>query len=97
MRTKYHVVVNGCGLPMACAVMPANVSKTLVPERLSRTAFVVIARVRIAFADQAADAQSNCELCRKSRAEPRIGQRGQSHGSALDTRRLPVGVPMPGC
>ena len=36
------------------------------------------------------DAQSNCDLCRKSRTEPRIRQRGQPHGSGLGTRHWPV-------
>ncbi len=31
-------------------------------------------RVRTAFADKGYDAESNRDLCRKSRAEPRIGK-----------------------
>ena len=88
--TKYHIAVNGDGLPVACAATAANVNETLLFERLFRTAFVVMARVRTAFADKAYDAQSNRELCRRSRAEPRIGQRGQPHGSGLGKRRWPV-------
>ena len=87
---KYHVAVNGDGLPVACAATAANVNETPLFERLFRTAFVVMVRVRTAFADKACDAQSNRDLCRKSRAEPRIGQRGQPHGSGLGKRRWPV-------
>ena len=36
------------------------------------------------------DAEANHELCRKSRAEPRIGRHGQPHGSGLGKRRRPV-------
>jgi len=88
--TKYHVAVNGYGLPVACAATAANVNDTLLFERLFRTAFAVMARVRTAFADKAYDAEANRDLCRKSRAEPRIGKRGQPHGSGLGKRRWPV-------
>ena len=88
--TKYHIAVNGDGLPVACAVTAANVNDTLLFERLFRTAFVVMVRVRTAFADKGYDAKSNRDLCRKSRAEPRIGKRGQPHGSGLGKRRWPV-------
>ncbi len=40
--------------------------------------------------DKGYDAESNRDLCRKSRAEPRIGKHGQSHGSGLGARRWPV-------
>ncbi len=88
--TKYHVAVNGCGLPVACAATAANMNDILLLERLFRTAFAVMARVRTAFADKAYDAEANRDLCRKSRAEPRIGKRGQPHGSGLGKRRWPV-------
>ena len=88
--TKYHVAVNGDGVPVACVATAANVNDTLLFERLFRTAFVVMARVRTAFADKGYDAESNRELCRKHRAEPRIGKRGQPHGSSLGKRRWPV-------
>ena len=88
--TKYDIGVNGDGLPVAYAARAANVNETLLFERLSRTAFVVMARVRTAFADKSYDAESNCKLCRKHNAEPRIGKQGQPHGSGLGKRRWPV-------
>ena len=75
---------------MACAATAADVNETLLFECLFRTAFVVMARVRTAFADKGYDAESNRDLCRRSRAEPRIGKRGQPHGSGLGKRRWPV-------
>ena len=42
-------------------------NRSLLFERLFRTTFVVMARVRTAFADKAYDTQSNRKLCR---AEP---------------------------
>ncbi len=88
--TKYHVAVNGCGVPVACVATAANVNDTVLFERLFRAAFAVMARVRTAFADKGYDAEANRDLCRKSRAEPRIGKRGQPHGSGLGKRRWPV-------
>ena len=88
--TKYHVAVNGDGLPVACAATAANVNDTLMFERLFRLAHAVMARVRTAFADKGYDAESNRRLCRKHGAEPRIHRRGQPHGSGLGKRRWPV-------
>ncbi len=87
---KYHIAVNGCGVPVACAATAANMNDTLLFERLFRTAFVVMARIRTAFADKAYDAKGNRDLCRKSCVEPRIGKRGQPHGSSLGKQRWPV-------
>src|SRR4029453_17699959 len=41
--TKYHVAVDGNGVPVACAVTAANVNDTLVFERLFLAAFAVMA------------------------------------------------------
>jgi transposase len=50
--TKYHVAVDGDGVPVACAVTAANVNDTLVFERLFLAAFAVMARIRTVFADK---------------------------------------------
>ncbi len=50
--TKYHIAVNGDGVPVACAATAANMNDTLLFERLFRTTFVVMARIRTAFADK---------------------------------------------
>ncbi len=76
--------------PWVAAIRYGNVPDTLLFERLFRTAFAVMARVRTAFADKAYDAHSNRDLCRKSRAEPHIRKCGQPHGSGLGKRRWPV-------
>jgi len=88
--TKYHVAVNGDGLPVACAATAANVNDTVMFERLFRAAFAVVARVRTAFADKGHNAEANRDLCRTHGTERRIGKRGQPHGSGLGTRRWPV-------
>ena len=62
--TKYHVAVNGDGLPVACVATAANVNDTLMFDRLFRTAFAVMVRVRTAFADKGYDAEANRDLCR---------------------------------
>jgi DDE family transposase len=50
--TKYHLAVDGDGVPVACAATAANVSDTLVFERLFLAAFAVVARIRTVFADK---------------------------------------------
>src|SRR4051812_46896238 len=50
--TKYHVAVDGDGVPVACAATAANVNDTLLFERLFLTAFAVVARIRTVFADK---------------------------------------------
>src|SRR3954452_8127576 len=62
--TKYHVAVDGDGVPVACAATAANVDDTLLFERLFLTAFAVVARIRTVFADKGYDAEGNRELCR---------------------------------
>ncbi len=50
--TKYHVAVDGDGVPVACAATAANINDTLVFERLFLAAFAVMARIRTVFADK---------------------------------------------
>ncbi len=88
--TKYHIAVNGDGLPVACAATAANVPDTVVFERLFRAAFAVMVRVRTAFADKGYDAEASRNLCRSYGTEPRLHMRGQPHGSGLGKRRWPV-------
>src|SRR5215218_8015589 len=47
--TKYHVAVDGNGVPVACVATAANVNDTLVFERLFLAAFAVMARIRTVF------------------------------------------------
>ena len=88
--TKYHVAVNGDGLPVACVATAANVNETTMFKRLFRAAFAVMVRVRTTFADKGYDAEANRDLCRSYRTEPRLHKRGQPHGSGLGKRRWPV-------
>ena len=88
--TKYHVAVDGDGVPVACMATAANVNDTLVFERLFLAAFAVMARIQTVFADKGYDAEHHRDLCRWFGAEPHIHKRGQPHGSGLGTRRWPV-------
>ncbi len=88
--TKYHVAVDGDGVPVACVATAANVNDTLVFERLFLAAFAVMARIRTVFADKGYDAERHRDLCRAFGAEPRIHKRGQPSGSGLGKRRWPV-------
>ena len=88
--TKYHIGVDGDGVPVACAVTAANVNDTLAFERLFLAAFAVMARIRTVFADKGYDAQPHRDLCHAFRAEPCIHKRGQPHGSGLGAHRWPV-------
>ncbi len=88
--TKYHVAVNGDGLPVACVATAANVNITLMFERLFRAAHAVMVRVRTAFADKGYNAEAHRDLCRSHGTEPCIHKRGQPHGSGLGKRRWPV-------
>jgi transposase len=81
--TKYHVAVDGDGVPVACAATAANVNDTLVFERLFLAAFAAMARIRTVFADKGYDAEHHRALCRRFGAEPRIHKRGQPRGSGL--------------
>jgi transposase len=88
--TKYHVAVDGNGVPVACAATAANVNDTLVFERLFLSAFAVMARIRTVFADKGYDAGRHRDLCRGFGAEPHIHHRGRPRGSGLGRRRWPV-------
>jgi transposase len=88
--TKYHIAVDGDGVPVACTVTAANVNDTLVFERLFLSAFAVMARIRTVFADKGYDAEHHRDLCRRFGAEPHIHKRGQPRGSGLGKRRWPV-------
>jgi transposase len=88
--TKYHVAVDGDGVPVACVATAANVNDTVVFERLFLAAFAVMARIQTVFADKGYDAEHHRDLCRQFGVEPRIHKRGQPHGSGLGTRRWPV-------
>jgi transposase len=88
--TKYHVAVDGDGVPVACAVTAANVNDTVMFERLFLTAFAVVARIRAVFADKGYDAEDNRGLCRAFGAEPCLHKRGRPRGSGLGKRRWPV-------
>jgi transposase len=88
--TKYHVAVDGEGVPVACAVTAANVNDTLAFERLFLAAFAVMARIRTVFADKGYNAERNRDLCRSFGAIPRIHRRGRLRGSGLGKRRWSV-------
>jgi transposase len=88
--TKYHVAVNGDGVPVACTATAANVNDTVLFERLFLAAFAVMARIGTVFADRGYDAEGNRALCRGFGAEPHIHKRRQPSGSGLGTQRWPV-------
>jgi transposase len=88
--TKYHVAVDGTGVPVACLATAANVSDTLVLERLFLAAFAVTARIRTVLADKGYNAEPNRALCREFDAEPHIHKCRQPRGSDLGKRRWPV-------
>jgi transposase len=88
--TKYHVAVDGDGVPVACSASAANVNDTIFFERLFLAAFAVVARIRTVFADKGYDAERHRDLCRRFGAEPRIHKRGQPRGFGLGKRRWPV-------
>src|SRR5215208_1234180 len=88
--TKYHVAVDGDGVPVACVATGANVNDTLVFERLFLAAFAVMARIRTVFADKGYDAEPHRDLCRHFGVKPQIHTRGQPPGSGLGQRRWPV-------
>ncbi len=88
--TKYHVPVNGDGVPVACAATGANVNEALLFKRLFLAVLAVMARIRTAFADKAYDAEANRTLRRLHRTTRRISKRRHPHGSGLGKRRHPV-------
>jgi transposase len=90
MGTKYHLAVDGAGMPVACLATAANVNDTLAFERLFLAASAVMTRILTVFADKGYDAERHRALCRKFGAEPLIHRRGLAHGSGLGTHRWPV-------
>lgn len=88
--TKYHIAVDGDGVPVACATTGANVNDTLVFERLFLSAFGVMVRIRTVFADKGYDAEHHRDLCRRFGAEPQIHKRVRPRGPGLGQRRRPV-------
>jgi len=90
LGTKYHVAVDGDGVPVACIATAANVNDTLAFKRLFLAAFAVMGRIRTVFADKGYDAEPHRDLCRAFGAQPSIHKRGQPHGSGLGKRRWPV-------
>jgi transposase len=90
MGTKYHVAVDGDGIPVACVATAANVNDTRLFERLFLAAFAVMPRIRSVFADKGYDAEQHRILCRTFEAEPFIHKRGRPHGSGLGQYRWPV-------
>ena len=88
--TKYHIAVNGEGVPVACMATAANVNDTVLFERLFLGAFAVMARIDIVFADRGYDAKSNRALCHSFGTISYIHQRRQPSGSGLGQQRWPV-------
>jgi len=62
--TKYHVAVNGDGVPVARVATAANVNDTVLFERLFLAALAVMARIGTVFADRGYDAEGSRALCR---------------------------------
>ena len=88
--TKYHVAVNGDGVPVACMATAATVNDTVLFERLFLAAFAVVARIETVFADRGYDARGNRALCRSFGAAPCIHKQRQPSGSGLGRQRWPV-------
>ena len=88
--SKYHVAVDGDGVPAACAATAANVNDTLVFERLFLAAFAAVVRIRTVFADKGYDAERHRDLRRRFGATSRIHKRGRPRGSGLGKRCWPV-------
>jgi len=97
--TKYHVAVNGDGVPVACVATAANVNDTVLFERLFLAAFAVTARIGTVFSgkcpkgfadDRGYDAEGSRALCRSFDTEPHIHKRRQPSGSSLGQQRWSV-------
>lgn len=88
--TKYHIAVDGEGMPVACAATAANVNDTVLFERLFRDAFAVMVRIRTVFTDKGYDAQKHRDLARGCGVRTFIHKRSQPHGSGLGKHRWPV-------
>jgi hypothetical protein len=88
--TKYHVVVAGDGIPLAALSCAANVHDTMLFPALLRRALVVCAAIARLYADAGYDTAENRKLCAAEGILPLIRQRGEPHGSGLDTVRCVV-------
>jgi transposase len=85
--TKYHVVVDADGLPLAAVASAANVNDTRLLRHLLNRALVVCANVRHLIADAGYDSQDNRAYCSMCGVLPLIRARGDKHGSNLGTIR----------
>jgi transposase len=90
MGSKYHIAINGDGVPGACRVTAANVPDTLLFERLFLAALGVMARIGTVYTDKGYDAERHRQLCRACKVKPFIHKRGRLHGSGLGRYRWPV-------
>src|SRR3954447_5133198 len=90
MGSKYHIAINGDGVPVAWRVTAANVPDTLLFERLFLAALGVMARIRTVYADKGYDAERHRQLCHACKVKPFIHKRGRPHGSGLGRYRWPV-------
>ncbi len=90
MGTKYHLAVDGDGIPLACAVTAANVPDTRLFQRLLMAAAAVMKRIQDVFADKGYDDQRHRAACRAMGARPFIHKRRRPHGSGLGRFRWPV-------
>jgi len=90
MGTKYHLAVDGGGIPVACAVTAANVPDTRLFQRLLLAASGVMKRIQNVFTDKGYDDKRHRAACRAMGAQPFIHKRGRPHGSGLGRLRWPV-------
>jgi transposase len=90
MGTKYHLAVDGDGIPVACAVTAANVPDTRLFQRLLMAAAGVMKRIQEVFTDKAYDDKRHRAACQAIGARPFIHKRGRLHGSGLGQFRWPV-------
>jgi len=95
--SKHHVMVDGNGIPLSCAVGPANRHDVLfllllllsIPLRLApgRTDDPLPKRL---LADEAYDCSGRRDILRWLGVEPAIAQRRREHGSGLGKERYVV-------
>lgn len=85
--SKYHVVVDADGLPLAAVASAANVNDTLLLRHLLNRALVVCANVGHLIADAGYDSQDNRKYCSMRGVLPLIRARGDRHGSNLGAIR----------
>ena len=88
--TKYHVVVESDGIPLAASPSAANVHNTMLFPGLLRRALVVCAAIARLYADAGYDSAENRRLCLAEGILPFIREIGEPHGSGLGTTRCVV-------